>query len=478
MFQARWRWNLNRSLMVLRFRNGKRNPPPIQRMESDDLLAAVFPQAAACQDNAIGPIEIPDHLLVRQTIDDTLHEALDIDGLRSLLERIEARRGRGSTAARPPSRRSSPTRSSPPGPYAFLDDEEFQNRRTNAVRLRRGLNVDLASIGALDPDAIEQVHAEIAPDARHRRTICTTCCPRWSLSPARQEWRPPVDRAAGAGAGRRRSDRDGRELWCTTECRREAGLALDGDDAAAARVVRGHLELSGITTVEALAGGHAAAPGPGGRRPRRAAARGVRPPGPLQPPAPSGPSGWPAASWPACTATPGGPGGSRSSPRRRRTSCGSCCAGSTWRPAPSLPATPAWPTVIEQLQGFEAAAVAWEPELLARRLHHYSPGLAGPASATTARWPGCGWPRARATTPTARAAAPSKATPIAVVFRSDLDWLLEAARAGAPAGEPTVGATAEIIEVLRASGALRSPPTWPRPPAACPTTSSGACGRA
>ena len=37
MFQARWRWNLNRSLMVLRFRGGRRNPPPIQRMESDDL---------------------------------------------------------------------------------------------------------------------------------------------------------------------------------------------------------------------------------------------------------------------------------------------------------------------------------------------------------------------------------------------------------------------------------------------------------
>src|SRR6266542_2345683 len=82
MFQARWRWNLNRSLMVLRFRNGRRNPPPIQRMEADDLMAAVFPQAAACQENATGPIEIPDHVLVRQTIYDTLHEALDVDGLR------------------------------------------------------------------------------------------------------------------------------------------------------------------------------------------------------------------------------------------------------------------------------------------------------------------------------------------------------------------------------------------------------------
>ena len=73
--------------MVLRFRNGKRNPPPIQRMESDDLMAAVFPGAAACQENISGPIEIPDHLLVRQTIDDTLHEALDADGFQALLQR-------------------------------------------------------------------------------------------------------------------------------------------------------------------------------------------------------------------------------------------------------------------------------------------------------------------------------------------------------------------------------------------------------
>ncbi len=89
MFQSRWRWNLNRSLLVLRWRNGRRNPPPLQRMESDDLLAAVFPQAAACQDNLIGPREIPDHMLVRQTIDDTLHEAMDLDRARAVVEGIE-----------------------------------------------------------------------------------------------------------------------------------------------------------------------------------------------------------------------------------------------------------------------------------------------------------------------------------------------------------------------------------------------------
>ena len=95
MFTARWRWNLNRALVVLRSRGGKRNPPPIQRMEADDIMAAVFPGAAACQENIAGPIEIPDHLLVRQTLHDTLHEALDVDGLRQLLTDI--RSGRVST---------------------------------------------------------------------------------------------------------------------------------------------------------------------------------------------------------------------------------------------------------------------------------------------------------------------------------------------------------------------------------------------
>ena len=93
MFAARWRWNLNRSLTVLRMRGGRKNPPAIQRMEADDLMAAVFPALAACQENvAPGPIEIPDHPLVRQTLEDCLHEAMDIDGLRELVAGIEAGR--------------------------------------------------------------------------------------------------------------------------------------------------------------------------------------------------------------------------------------------------------------------------------------------------------------------------------------------------------------------------------------------------
>jgi ATP-dependent Lhr-like helicase len=215
MFQARWRWNLNRSLMVLRFRNGRRNPPPIQRMECDDLLAAVFPQAAACQDNIVGPIEIPDHVLVRQAIDDTLHEALDIDGVRHLLERIEAGEVRihcrDTTEPSVLAHEIITAR-----PYALLDDEEAQNRRTNAVHLRRGLGVptELATIGALSRDAIDRVQAEVVPlpetaDDLHDVLSATV------LHRPRADWARLWQELLARGRGQQ-LPHWGRELWPTT----------------------------------------------------------------------------------------------------------------------------------------------------------------------------------------------------------------------------------------------------------------------
>ena len=52
IFGTRWRWNATRALAILRHTGGKKVPPPLQRMRSDDLLAAVFPAQVACQDNA------------------------------------------------------------------------------------------------------------------------------------------------------------------------------------------------------------------------------------------------------------------------------------------------------------------------------------------------------------------------------------------------------------------------------------------
>ena len=157
LFQSRWRWNLNTSLTVLRMRGGRKNPPAIQRMESDDLMAAVFPVLAACQENvAPGPMEIPDHPLVRQTLDDCLHEAMDIDGLRELVAGIES--GRITVLARDttePSVLAHEILNGPP--FTYLDDGEFENRRSRNVLVPRGLPVEARDLARLDPDAIARV---------------------------------------------------------------------------------------------------------------------------------------------------------------------------------------------------------------------------------------------------------------------------------------------------------------------------------
>ncbi|MGH9187316.1 MAG: DEAD/DEAH box helicase [Acidimicrobiales bacterium] len=448
MFQARWRWNLNRALMVLRFRGGRRNPPPIQRMESDDLLAAVFPQAAACQDNITGPIEIPDHLLVRQTIDDTLHEALDVDGLHALLERIE--RGDVTVHCRDTTEPSVLAHEIITArPYAFLDDEEFQNRRTNAVRLRRGLAVDLTAIGALDPAAIDQVHAEVRPaptTADDLHDLLSSLV----IARARDDWRALWAELVDRGRGRV-TDRQGVELWCTTESEPDAGLALEGDDTAVTKALRGHLEIAGVTTVERLAD---ATTLPAGRVAAGLAAleqAGVALQGQYTP-------GTTTTEWVARRLLARMHAYSR---RSRREGVHAVTAQDFMRfllrwqhvaPGTQLGGEPGLVAALEQLQGFEGAAVAWEPELFARRLRHYDPGwldlLCHDGDVAWLRLT----PRAGddADRP---AAAPSKATPISVVFRADLAWLLEAARSGIEQGEPAVGATAEVLEVLRERGA-------------------------
>ncbi|MCA9509402.1 MAG: DEAD/DEAH box helicase, partial [Myxococcales bacterium] len=156
MFTARWRWNLNRSLAVLRMKGGRRNPPAIQRMESDDIMAAVFPGLAQCQENASGPIEIPDHPIVRQTLDDCLHEAMDVERLEQLVGDLAS----GAVAVRC----IDTTEPSPLAheilngrPYTFLDDAPLEERRTRAVKLRRGLPVEARELARLDPDAIARV---------------------------------------------------------------------------------------------------------------------------------------------------------------------------------------------------------------------------------------------------------------------------------------------------------------------------------
>jgi ATP-dependent Lhr-like helicase len=104
IFGTRWRWDANRSLALLRFQSGKKVPPQIQRIRSDDLLASVFPDVAACQENIVGDIQIPDHPLVKEVMKDVLTEAMDIDGLRDLLRRIDTGSIRARNSERKPVR--------------------------------------------------------------------------------------------------------------------------------------------------------------------------------------------------------------------------------------------------------------------------------------------------------------------------------------------------------------------------------------
>jgi ATP-dependent Lhr-like helicase len=165
MFQLRWRWNATISLALLRSRGGRRVPPQIQRMEADDLLAAVFPDAAACLENIAGDREIPDHPLVRQTVADALHEAMDLDGLVALLRRIHA--GEISCLARDVPEPSPLTHEILNArPYAFLDDAPLEERRAQAVATRRASEpTTAAELGALDPAAIARVREEAWPEA-------------------------------------------------------------------------------------------------------------------------------------------------------------------------------------------------------------------------------------------------------------------------------------------------------------------------
>jgi ATP-dependent Lhr-like helicase len=166
MFQTRWRWNTTISLAVLRRRGGRRTPAPLQRMESDDLMAAAFPDAAACLENIAGDREIPDHPLVRQTIDDCLTEAMDLPELTPIIERIFA----GEIAC---VSRETPEPSAlcheilNARPYAFLDDAPLEERRTQAVYTRRATEPSSAKdLGALDPEAIARVQDEAWPEPR------------------------------------------------------------------------------------------------------------------------------------------------------------------------------------------------------------------------------------------------------------------------------------------------------------------------
>ncbi len=272
MFQTRWRWNATRALAILRFRGGKKVPPRFQRMHADDLLALCFPDQVACLENVAGDREIPDHPLVRQTIGDCLTEAMDINGIEALLERLEA--GGLELVAR------DVTEPSPLAqeilnakPYAFLDDAPLEERRTQAVMSRRWLDPGQASdIGALDADAIDRVQNEAHPDPRDPDELHDALVLHGSLNAAEgSEWREHFDRLLETGRATRVHIAD-TCLWVAAErltmiraalptARVEQALQVPDryqaqkwdQGAALVELVRGRLEAAGPTTASEVA---------------------------------------------------------------------------------------------------------------------------------------------------------------------------------------------------------------------------------
>jgi ATP-dependent Lhr-like helicase len=242
MFPTYWRWNATIALAVRRFTNGRRSPPQFQRTDAEDLLATVFPDQLACAENLPGgDIAIPDHPLVRQTLHDCLHVAMDVAGLERLLEGLEGGTievlCRDLTSPSPLAQEILGAK-----PYAFLDDAPAEERRTLAVQSRRYMSVDEAGeLGRLDPAAIERVRREAWPLARdadelHDALVVMgflTALEIESAAATGDPWAAFADQLAASGRAARAEVPGGDALWLSTERLAELLLAVPGAHVAA-----------------------------------------------------------------------------------------------------------------------------------------------------------------------------------------------------------------------------------------------------
>ncbi len=482
MFTARWRWSASRALAVLRFAGGRKVPPPIQRMRSDDLLASVFPDQVACQENLTGEIRIPSHPLVDETVRDCLHEAMDLDGLRALIAGIEEGRIETRTIeTAEPSVFSHEILNA--NPYAFLDDAPLEERRARAVQLRRTLPRDAREVGALDAAAIAAVAGESwpvvrDPDELHDALLTLSVTPPVA---AWEAWHADLEQARRATSivvGDRR-------LWLATERRRLAqtlhpGCRLtrevpdieqpepDSRETAAAEVLRGWLESSGPQRASVLAetlvlplpvidAALARLEGEG------QVLRGHF--------SPAGAAAGDETEW--CNR--------RVLARIHRLTLGRLRREiepvsaadfvrflSRWQHVESgtrLHGAAGLLQVIRQLQGYEISAAAWEPEVLARRVAGYSPELLDrlclsgdvmwgrlsphPAfeaeAAASGDETGNGRPRRRV--------RPTRTAPVAIFLREDALWLVPRG-GGNEAGSAALSHPAQaVLEQLQTHGA-------------------------
>jgi ATP-dependent Lhr-like helicase len=262
VFVTRWRWTLTRSLALLRFSGGRRIPAPIQRMRSDDLLAALFPAQVQCQDNRIGPdVPVPDHPLVFETLRDCLNEAMDIEGLRRLLHGIQREDIRFSGRDTPlPSVFAHQILNAMP--YAFLDDAPLEERRARAVILRRALPESPGELGKLNPEAIlgaaeDAWPAVRDPDELHDVLIGLVLFPENEIGRLPEEASAWMNSLVQDGRALR-IEENGRQYWVAAEALnllpfQEYSVRSNSTGAdPLVPTIRGWMEVSGPLTAAGL----------------------------------------------------------------------------------------------------------------------------------------------------------------------------------------------------------------------------------
>ena len=491
MFAARWRWNASRALAVTRFSGGRKVAPPLQRMRSDDLLASVFPDQVACQENLVGEIRIPDHPLVNETIRDCLYEAMDLDGLQGLLRGLDSGAvGWRAVDTPEPSPFSHEILNA--NPYAFLDDAPLEERRARAVQLRRTLPSDAAEVGALDELAIAEVAQLSAPVIRSADELHDALLTLCVMPPAAQcePWFQSLRSVQRATSVIVSSLDDGhRRLWVATErvslvvkaypASRFAEHVPDVDqprpltqEEATVELLRGWLESSGPQTASELAdrlalssvsveAAFARLEGEGQliRGQFSAAGRVV------------------GAETEWCNRRVLARIHHRTLGRLRREIEPVSAADfvrflSRWQHVAAgtqLHGVSGLLQVITQLQGYETSSVAWESEIFARRIVKYERELLDqlclsgdvmwgrvsphPAFAIDpGHAPGEGSERLSRSGRAVRRVRPTRVAPVTILLREDADWLIPTGGVGQSV-EAMSHPAREVLDQLRTKGA-------------------------
>ncbi|MGD0310276.1 MAG: DEAD/DEAH box helicase [Acidobacteriota bacterium] len=461
IFSTRWRWTLTRSLALLRFAHGRRVPAAIQRMRADDLLSAIFPARTQCQDNhGEQDLAIPDHPLVFETLRDCLTEALDLAGLRNVLKKIED--GTVELLARDTPRPSVFAHQILNAmPYAFLDDAPLEERRARAVFLRRVLPEDAGDLGKLDPEAIRRVAADAWPAVRdadelHDLLLSLVLFPEPESRRLHADAPRWFDVLKATGRARRIL-RGGASYWAAIEhdnlVRGPDEFGSGGECESEQRLVtafaRGWLEVSGPVTASGLAAS----------------------------------SGFDVESIRTALLAlegdglvlrgrfTGGSGEEEFCDRRLLARIHRATITHLRREIEPVPASVlvsfllSWQhlepssrlngeagliEVVEQLQGFETAAAAWEKEIFPARIANYQPDLLDRlclvGEVTWGRW------THRPTQAEVPAHRPglTRTAPLGIGMRTDIAWLLD----GALADEEGLSVAARnVLAFLRRRGA-------------------------